>query len=123
MAQVQALDADLLDGQQGSYYYAASNPSGYTTNTGTLTAETVSSTNAVTITGTKYFKPAGTVASPLVGGGNASLQAYSVGGNYAAYMAFHRSGHYAINWGLDTSNNMILGGWSAFREVVVIRGS
>jgi hypothetical protein len=25
------LDADLLDGQQGSYYYAASNPSGYTT--------------------------------------------------------------------------------------------
>ena len=29
------LDADLLDGQHGSYYYAASNPSGYTTNTGT----------------------------------------------------------------------------------------
>jgi hypothetical protein len=27
------LDADLLDGQQGSYYYAASNPSGYTTYT------------------------------------------------------------------------------------------
>jgi len=25
------LDADLLDGQHGSYYYAASNPSGYTT--------------------------------------------------------------------------------------------
>jgi hypothetical protein len=84
---------------------------------GYLTAETVSSTNAVTITGTKYFKPAGTVASPLVGGGNASLQAYSVGGNYAAYMAFHRSGHYAINWGLDTSNNMILGGWSASTTV------
>ena len=31
------LDADLLDGQQGSYYYPASNPSGYTTNTGTVT--------------------------------------------------------------------------------------
>ena len=31
------LDADLLDGQHGSYYYAASNPSGYTTNTGTVT--------------------------------------------------------------------------------------
>ena len=30
------LDADLLDGQQGSYYYAASNPSGYTNNTGTM---------------------------------------------------------------------------------------
>ena len=30
------LDADLLDGQQGSYYYAASNPSGYQTGTGTV---------------------------------------------------------------------------------------
>lgn len=27
------LDADLLDGQHGSYYYAASNPNGYITNT------------------------------------------------------------------------------------------
>lgn len=32
------LDADLLDGQQGSYYYPASNPNGYTTNTGTVTS-------------------------------------------------------------------------------------
>jgi DNA-binding FrmR family transcriptional regulator len=32
------LDADLLDGQHGSYYYAASNPNGYTTNTGTVTS-------------------------------------------------------------------------------------
>ena len=111
------LDADLLDGQHGSYYYPASNPSGYTTNTGTLTQETVSSTNTVTITGTKYFRPAGTVTTPLSGSGNASLQVYSVGGNYAAYMAFHRSGHYAINWGLDTSNNMVLGGWSAHASI------
>ena len=28
------LDADLLDGQEGSYYYPASNPAGYTNNTG-----------------------------------------------------------------------------------------
>ena len=34
------LDADLLDGQQGSYYYPASNPSGYTTNTGDITGVT-----------------------------------------------------------------------------------
>lgn len=34
------LDADLLDGQEGSYYYPASNPSGYTTNTGTITEVT-----------------------------------------------------------------------------------
>lgn len=30
------LDADLLDGQHGSYYYPASNPNGYTANTGTV---------------------------------------------------------------------------------------
>jgi hypothetical protein len=30
------LDADLLDGQHGSYYYAASNPSGYQTASGTV---------------------------------------------------------------------------------------
>jgi hypothetical protein len=34
------LDADLLDGQQGSYYYPASNPSGYTANTGDITSVT-----------------------------------------------------------------------------------
>ena len=107
------LDADLLDGQQGSYYYAASNPSGYTTNTGTLTSETLSSTNGgVVVTGTKYWQPAGTATSPLGGGGSASLQAYTTG-TTAAYMAFHRSGAYAINWGLDTSNTMVLGGWSS----------
>ena len=45
------LDADLLDGQQGSYYYAASNPSGYTTNTGTVTegGTTFSGTYPVTV--------------------------------------------------------------------------
>lgn len=32
------LDADKLDGQEGSYYYPASNPSGYTTNTGDITS-------------------------------------------------------------------------------------
>jgi len=31
------LDADLLDGQQGSYYYPASNPNGYTNNVGDIT--------------------------------------------------------------------------------------
>jgi hypothetical protein len=34
------LDADTLDGQQGSYYYAASNPNGYTTNVGDITGVT-----------------------------------------------------------------------------------
>lgn len=37
------LDADTLDGQQGSYYYAASNPSGYTTFTANQSLNTTSS--------------------------------------------------------------------------------
>ena len=37
------LDADLLDGQQGSYYYAASNPSGYTTYTANQSLNTTNS--------------------------------------------------------------------------------
>lgn len=32
------LDADLLDGNSSAYFYQASNPSGYTTNTGTVTS-------------------------------------------------------------------------------------
>jgi hypothetical protein len=32
------LDADRLDGQEGAYYYPASNPSGYTTNAGDITS-------------------------------------------------------------------------------------
>jgi len=34
------LDADTLDGQHGSYYYPASNPNGYTSNSGDITAVT-----------------------------------------------------------------------------------
>jgi len=49
------LDADLLDGQEGSYYYAASNPNGYTTNTGTVTSIATSGAitgGTITTTGT-----------------------------------------------------------------------
>jgi hypothetical protein len=44
------LDADLLDGQQGSYYYAASNPSGYQTGTGTVAQSHYVSGNAFATT-------------------------------------------------------------------------
>jgi len=47
------LDADKLDGQQGSYYYAASNPSGYTTASGfTLTGDIVSNCRSKGVFGT-----------------------------------------------------------------------
>ena len=96
------LDADLLDGQHASAF---------------LTSETLSSTNTVTVTGTKYFQPAGSATSPLGGGGGSSLQAYAPNNGTAAYMGFHRSSQYAINWGLDTSNTMVLGGWSSSTTV------
>jgi hypothetical protein len=47
-----ASNADTLDGQHGAYYYAASNPSGYTTNTGTVTSVATSGTvSGITLTG------------------------------------------------------------------------
>ena len=45
------LDADLLDGQQGSYYYAASNPSGYQTTSGSVAQSNYVSGSAFATTG------------------------------------------------------------------------
>lgn len=56
------LDADLLDGQQGSYYYPASNPNGYTTNVGDITGVTAG-TN-ITGGGTSGTVTVSVVASP-----------------------------------------------------------
>lgn len=90
-----ALNADLLDGQHGSYYYPASNPNGYTTNTGTVTSvssgngmnfsnftnsgtitlgtpssTTLVSTNATTTNShTHAFAPGGTTAQYISGAG------------------------------------------------------
>lgn len=46
------LDADLLDGNHAAAFYLASNPSGYTTNTGTVTSVTVSAGSGLTGGGT-----------------------------------------------------------------------
>lgn len=45
------------------------------------------------------------------GRGTPSFEAYSNGGN-ASYMTFHRAGHYAVRFGLDTDNQLSVGGWS-----------
>jgi len=51
-------------------------------------------------------------ATPIVSGsGSNALQVMGDGTN-GAYMSFHRSGAYAINFGMDTSNVVSLGGWS-----------
>jgi len=68
------LDADLLDGNHASAFYLASNPSGYTTNTGTVTSVTVSAGSGmsgggtVTTSGTITLTNAG-VTSAVAGTG------------------------------------------------------
>jgi hypothetical protein len=39
------------------------------------------------------------------------FEAYSTG-NAAAFITFHKSGHYAVRFGLDTDNQLKVGGWS-----------
>lgn len=61
------LDADTLDGQHGSYYYPASNPNGYTTNTGTVTSvATGGGLTGGTITGSGTISHADTSAQASV---------------------------------------------------------
>ena len=68
------LDADLLDGQHGSYYYAASNPSGYTTNTGTVTSVGGTGTvNGISLSGTVTTSGNLTLGGTLSGIGNSQL--------------------------------------------------
>lgn len=45
------LDADLLDGNHATAFYLASNPSGYTTNTGTVTSVAATAGTGISITG------------------------------------------------------------------------
>lgn len=68
------IDADLLDGQQGSYYYPASNPNGYTTNTGTVTSvATGGGLTGGTITGSGTISHADTSAQASVNNSGATF--------------------------------------------------
>jgi hypothetical protein len=46
-------------------------------------------------------------------GGLGGAECMSTGAANAAFMAFHRPGGFATYFGLDTDNNMAVGGWSA----------
>ena len=74
-----AANADLLDGQTGTYYYAASNPSGYTTNVGTVTSVTGTGTvNGISLSGTFSTSGTLTLGGTLSGIGNAQLTNSSI---------------------------------------------
>ena len=69
-----AANADLLDGQTGTYYYAASNPNGYTTNTGTVTSVGGTGTvNGISLSGTVTSAGNLTLGGTLSGIGNSQL--------------------------------------------------
>ena len=53
----------------------------------------------------------GTMLTPTSSLGGAELT--SAGAGNAAFMTFHRPGGFATYFGLDTDNNMAVGGWSA----------
>lgn len=95
------LDADLLDGQDSSYYTAIASRLGYTpanragdTFTGLITTRTCSGAINVNTQGTPGIEVYG-----------------NAGAGDAAYMTFHRSG-FAVRFGLDTDNVLKVGGWS-----------
>jgi hypothetical protein len=102
------LDADLLDGQQGSYYAAAS---AYVAKAGdTMSGLLVGAASASTDVNTAND------------GGSFSCRGDGTTGKVAS-MSFHRTGNYAINMGLGADNVFRIGGWSAANNCVTLDGS
>jgi len=97
------LDADLLDGQDGSYYSNIVQRLGFTP---LNKAGDTASGKVSFVGGTTGNNPLGTATSGL---GEIEVRGNGTG---AAMMTFHRPGSYATYFGLDTDNNLKLGGWS-----------
>ncbi|MFC4593745.1 hypothetical protein [Sphingobium tyrosinilyticum] len=97
------LDADLLDGQQGSYYTNITARLGYTP----------ANKAGDTFTGRVYLDAqasgASGVANASGGLGEAEVKGNGTG---AAMLAFHRPGAFAAYFGIDTDNKWKVGGWS-----------
>lgn len=74
--------------------------------TGTVTTPAVSSTTRSLFSGTQTTDMA--TATGSLGG----LEVRSSGAGSAAMMAFHRPGAHAIYFGVDTDNQLKIGGWS-----------
>jgi hypothetical protein len=97
------LDADLLDGQHGSYYANIPARLGYTPiNKG---GDTVTAAISYQVPETSSIAARPNGNTPLVAMGN------GIGG--PAVMTFHRPGSYATFFGIDTDNQLKFGGWSA----------
>ncbi len=95
------LDADTLDGAQGSSYLRSDTSDTYSG--GLLRVDSASNTNMET------------------GSQHNTLQIFQDTANTDAFMTFHVSGDYAIHFGLDGSTNKLsVGGWSMGANVYEI---
>ena len=103
------LDADLLDGQQGSYYYSSANPP--PTYTKYLRSDVAdSATGRITFNGNDTNNH-DTIAT--ASGSQGGLEVYNTGSGNDAFMAFHAGADYALYFGLDAdTNKLAVGGWS-----------
>jgi hypothetical protein len=95
-------------------------------------SSTSCSGNAATATTATYLSGSGQI-NTIVGknGTTADINAandtgsFSIRGDasFPASVSFHRTGAYAINMGLSTGNNFVIGGWSASSNAFVMSGA
>jgi hypothetical protein len=127
------LDADLLDGNHASAFYLASNPSGYTTNTGTVTSVatgdglsggTITTTGTLTVDSTvirttgnqdlsgvkTFYTPSGQTYNAA--SGNIGLSVFNPAAG-DAMITYHIANDYAGYLGLGgAENDLVWTGWS-----------
>ncbi len=103
------LDADLLDGQHGSYYYSSGNPP--PTYSKYLRSDISDNAAGRIQFSANASNNWDTIATSS--GSQGSLEVYNTGAGNDAFMAFHAGGDYAGYFGLDAdTNDLAWGGWS-----------
>jgi hypothetical protein len=130
----------------GTNFYTLLNSNNYTSYSPSLTGSGASGTWGINVTGssasctgnaatatTATYLSSTAQTSLIVGktGTTADINSandtgsFSARGDstYPASMSFHRVGAYAINCGLSTSNNFVIGGWSASSNAFSMTGA
>jgi hypothetical protein len=85
-------------------------------------ATATTATNATNVTGVAQTLGYSTASVGIATGGVGGPQVMGSTTN-AAMISFHRAGAYAVNFGLDTDNQLKVGGWSAGGASVILHSS